>query len=84
MVLFQQDFEVERRRVTFLTEELKETIEVAKREADLLQQARLSLIEEAATQRHCQGGSRVEKIQMTGVNPRYIPLKDKGPSGYLE
>ena len=77
---------VERRRVAFLTEELQETIESAKKETDLLQQARLALIDEVSTQRHCQGGSRVQKIQVTGVNPRFIPLGDgeESPTGYLK
>lgn len=76
--------EAERRRVTYLTKELMDTIEMAKKETDLLQQTRLTLIDEATTQRHCQGGSRVEKVQLSGMNPRFIPLdKGTGPSGYL-
>ena len=84
--LFQtKALEIERRRVAFLTEELKETIETAKRETDLMQQARLALIDEVSMQRHSQGGSRVERIQITGVNPRYIPLgKPDAPTGYLK
>ena len=80
----QQVSEAERRRVTYLTKELMDTIEMAKKETDLLQQTRLTLIDEATTQRHCQGGSRVEKVQLSGMNPRFIPLdKGTGPSGYL-
>lgn len=76
--------DAERRRVTYLTQELIDTIEMAKKETDLLQQTRLTLVDEAATQRHCQGGSRVEKVQLSGMNPRYIPLDGgTGPSGYL-
>ena len=80
----EQVSEAERRRVTYLTKELMDTIEMAKKETDLLQQTRLTLIDEATTQRHCQGGSRVEKVQLSGMNPRFIPLdKGTGPSGYL-
>ena len=80
----EQVSEAERRRVTYLTKELMDTIEMAKKETDLLQQTRLTLIDEATTQRHCQSGSRVEKVQLSGMNPRFIPLdKGTGPSGYL-
>ena len=80
----EQQKAVERRRVEFLTKELQDTIETAKKETDLLHQARLTLIDQATMQRHCQGGARVEKIQMSGVNPRFIPLgTGDGPSGYL-